>query len=151
MQGRAGPTYATMPLVEIAALPVASWAEDVAHLYLWTTNAHLSHACAFMAAWGFTQKNMLTWVKPSPFGLGPYFRNSTEPCLFGMRGQLSTKPAAASIPTHFEAPRGAHSAKPEAFYQIVRAASHGPFGEAFQRTPRPDFTNIYGLRMEAAE
>lgn len=142
MQGRAGVTYADMPLDQIVALPVASWAEDDAHLYLWTTNAHLSRACAFMARWGFAQKSLLTWTKPG-FGLGAYFRNSTEHVLFGVRGHLPTKPAAASIRTHFEAPPGAHSEKPEAFYEIVSAASHGPYGEAFQRKARPDFRSLY--------
>ena len=150
MSGRAGLDYASMPLDQIAALPVGSWAEDDAHLYVWTTNAHLAFACAFMAGWGFTQKGVLTWVKPS-FGIGSYFRNSTEHVLFGVRGHLPTKPAAASIRTHFEAPPSAHSEKPEAFYDIVRAASHAPYGEAFQRKVRPDFANVYAATAEAAE
>jgi hypothetical protein len=33
--------------------------------------------------------------------------------------------------------------KPEHFYDIVRAASYEPFGEAFQRQPRPDITNLF--------
>jgi N6-adenosine-specific RNA methylase IME4 len=41
-----------------------------------------------MGAWGFAYKTMLTWVKPPPFGLGAYFRNSTEHVLFGVRGGL---------------------------------------------------------------
>jgi hypothetical protein len=39
--GRGDPTYATMPLEEIAALPLASLAEENAHLYLWITNRSL--------------------------------------------------------------------------------------------------------------
>jgi hypothetical protein len=38
---------------------------------------------------------------------------------------------------------GGHSEKPEKFYEIVRAASYPPYGEAFQRKPRPDFVNLY--------
>ena len=48
-----------------------------------------------------------------------------------------------SSTTHFEARVGQHSEKPERFYEIVREASYGPFGEAFQRTARPDFVNLY--------
>jgi N6-adenosine-specific RNA methylase IME4 len=147
MSGRAALSYAAMPLDEIAALPVASWAEDNAHLWLWTTNAHLTPACEIMARWGFAQKSVLTWVKPPPFGIGEYFRNSTELLLFGVRGSLMTKAAAQAIPTHFEAPRGDHSEKPEAFYDIVRAASYPPYGEAFQRKARPDFANLYRERL----
>jgi hypothetical protein len=54
-----------------------------------------------------------------------------------------------SIATHFEAPVGAHSEKPEQFYEIVRAASYPPYGEAFQRKERPDFVNLYVPADEA--
>jgi N6-adenosine-specific RNA methylase IME4 len=99
-----------------------------------------------MAAWGFQHKTVLTWVKPR-WGLGSYFRNSTEHVLFGVRGELRTR--SDSIATHFEAPMGEHSEKPEAFYNIVRQASHGPYGEIFQREARPDFTNVFQMREAA--
>ena len=83
---------------------------------------------------------MLTWVKPR-WGLGSYFRNSTEHVLFGVRGQLGTR--SDSIATHFEAPVGAHSEKPDRFYEIVREASYEAYGEAFQRTARADFANLF--------
>lgn len=90
----------------------------------------------------------MTWVKPPPFGLGSYFRNSTEQVLFGVKGELRTR--ADNIPTHFEAPRGRHSEKPEKFYEIVRKASYPPYGEIFQRKERPDFTNVF-TKLERAE
>ena len=72
--------------------------------------------------------------------------------LFGTRGETTTRPAAASIPTHFTALRGEHSEKPEVFYDIVRAASYPPYGEGNQRIARPDFTNLFTARAnEAAE
>jgi N6-adenosine-specific RNA methylase IME4 len=151
MSGRASLDYVSMSLDEIAALSVEDWVEDDAHLWLWTTNAHAAFAFKFMERWGFVQKTILTWVKPPPFGIGSYLRNSTEHTLFGVRGQLATKVEAASIPTHFEAPRGEHSEKPEAFYDIVRKASHRPYGEAFQRTARADFPNVYVINAAAAE
>jgi hypothetical protein len=61
--------------------------------------------------------------------------------LFGVRGQLMTR--STSIATHFEAPVGEHSEKPERFYEMVREASYPPYGEAFQRKPRPDFVNLF--------
>jgi len=36
-----------------------------------------------------------------------------------------------------------HSEKPEALYQIIRAASYPPYAEAFQRRVRPDFVNLF--------
>jgi hypothetical protein len=96
-----------------------------------------------VAHWCFQHRTIITWIKPPPFGLGSYFRNSTEHCLFATRGDTTTRPAAASIPTHFEAERGEHSEKPECFYDIVRAASYPPYGEGNQREPRADFANLF--------
>lgn len=141
--GRGAPQYALMTREQAMALPVASWAEDNCHLYLWRTNANLPIAVECMAAWGFAHKGVLTWVKPR-FGLGVFFRNSTEHVLFGVRGQLMTR--ATSVATHFEAPVGEHSEKPEKFYDIVRASSYPPYAEAFQRKTRDDFTSLYVQR-----
>jgi N6-adenosine-specific RNA methylase IME4 len=148
--GRGAPKYSLMERDEILALPVAEWAEDDSHLYLWATNAILPFAIECMAAWGFQHKSVLTWVKPR-FGLGSYFRGSTEHVLFGVRGKLMTR--STSIATHFEAPVGEHSEKPNKFYEIVRAASYLPAGEAFQRKARPDFVNLFEQRIasEAAQ
>jgi N6-adenosine-specific RNA methylase IME4/ParB-like chromosome segregation protein Spo0J len=138
--GRGAPQYALMTREQALALPVTSWAEDNSHLYLWATNPNLPLAVECMAAWGFTHKTVIAWVKPR-FGLGIYFRGSTELCLFGVRGSLMTR--SNSIATHFEAPVGEHSEKPERFYEIVRIASYPPYGEAFQRTPHREFANLF--------
>jgi N6-adenosine-specific RNA methylase IME4 len=147
LAGRAKPGYATMTHDQLLALDVGAWAEDNCHLYLWTTNNFMIRAGELMARWGFAHKTVLTWIKPK-FGLGSYFRNSTEHVLFGVRGELRTR--SDSISTHFEAPLGEHSEKPEKFYEIVRAASYEPYGEIFQRTERPDFLNLF-VEREAAE
>jgi N6-adenosine-specific RNA methylase IME4 len=111
-----------MTVEQLETLDVAQWAEDNCHLYLWTTNNFIGKACDLMGRWGFEHKTVLTWIKTGKFGLGNYFRNSTEHVLFGVRGQLRTR--VDNIPTHFEAPRLEHSEKPERFYEIVRAASY---------------------------
>jgi N6-adenosine-specific RNA methylase IME4 len=54
-----------------------------------------------------------------------------------------------TIPKSFTAPVvGEHSTKPDKFYEIVRAASYGPYGEVFGRKPRDGFINLY---QEAAK
>jgi N6-adenosine-specific RNA methylase IME4 len=146
-----GPGYAVMSQAELLALPVETWAEDESHLYLCTTNHFMDRAFALMAAWGFTHKATLTWIKPNGQP-GSYFFNTTEHTLFGVRGGLLTK--LNTIPTHFEAPRGSsHSEKPERLYEIVRAASYPPYREVFQRQARPDFANLFreAAEREAAE
>lgn len=134
------PAYATMTLAEIAALPVAGWAMPECHLYLWVPNNLLLEAGALLPGWGFAYKTVLTWRKPK-WGTGRYFRNDTEQVLFATRGGLMTRSDA--IGSGFEAPVGAHSAKPDAFYDLVRAASHAPYGEGFQRQARPGFTDLF--------
>jgi len=145
--GRAAPGYATMTHEELLEFDVGQWADDICHLYLWTTNNFMARACQLMEVWGFQHKTVLTWVKPR-WGLGAYFRNSTEHVLFGLRGDTGTR--SDSIATHFEAPLGEHSEKPEEFYDIVRAASYPPYGEVFQRTERSDFANVFRSGQQMA-
>ena len=140
LAGRAQPGYATMTHDELLALDVPAWADDDCHLYLWTTNNFMTRAVDLMAHWGFQHKTVLTWVKPR-IGLGSYFRNSTEHVLFGVKGDLGTR--ADDIGTHFEAPVGEHSEKPDIFYGIVERASYPPYGEAFQRQVREAFANLF--------
>jgi N6-adenosine-specific RNA methylase IME4 len=153
LAGRAKPGYAMQTHEQLLDLDVAAWADEESgcHLYCWVTNNFMARACELVQHWGFQHRTILTWIKPPPFGLGSYFRNSTEHCIFATRGDTTTRPAAASISTHFEAPRGEHSEKPERFYEIVRAASYPPYGEANQREPRPDFVNLFERQREAAE
>jgi N6-adenosine-specific RNA methylase IME4 len=162
LAGRAKPGYAMQSIEQLEALNVAAWADVQpeegigCHLYCWTTNNFMAEACRLVRHWGFQHRTLITWEKPPPFGLGSYFRNSTEHCLFATLGEdTTTRHAAASIATHFTAPRGEHSEKPECFYDIVRAASYPPYGEGNQREPRADFTNLFEEREhdtdEAAE
>lgn len=142
LAGQAAPDYATMTHEQLMELDVPAWAEDNCHLYLWATNNFLTRAGELMAQWGFQHKTVLTWVKPR-LGLGSYFRNSTEQVLFGVRGELRTR--VDNIPTHFEAPMGKHSEKPNHFYdEIVKIASYPPYGEVFQRKERDWLPNLFG-------
>ena len=134
---RSRPTYATMSQKELLALPVASWADERAHLYLWSTNANLPDAFELMEAWGFKFVTLLTWVKPS-FGLGTYFRTSTEHVLFGVRGRLLTR--VRNLGTHFTAPKTLHSEKPDIFYQLVERTSYPAFLDVFARKRRLGWT-----------
>jgi N6-adenosine-specific RNA methylase IME4 len=151
--GRAKPGYAMQSIENLRELDVRAWTdeEEGCHLYCWTTNNFSGEAHKLVEHWGFQHRTILTWIKPPPFGLGSYFRNSTEQCLFATLGDTTTRPPASSIPTHFEAPRGEHSEKPERFYEIVRAASYPPYGEGNQREPREDFTNLFCSATELEE
>lgn len=132
--GRAKPTYSTMSIDEIAALPIPELANNNGHLYLWITNRSLPKGFALLERWGFRYVTMLTWVKPS-FGMGNYFRGSTEHVLFGVKGSLGL--LRSDVGTHFAADRpGPHSGKPDAFYALVESCSPGPWLEMFSRKQR---------------
>ena len=137
--GRARPTYATMPFQEIITLPVAALAAADAHLYLWITNRSLPKGFELLERWGFRYITALTWCKPS-FGMGNYFRGSTEHILFGVRGSLEL--LVRDQGTWFNAPRGrGHSTKPTEFYALVERCSPGPWLEMFARSKRNGWTS----------
>jgi N6-adenosine-specific RNA methylase IME4 len=50
---------------------------------LWSTKADLPDAFKLMERWQFKYITTLTWIR-STFGLGSYFRTSTEHVLFGV-------------------------------------------------------------------
>jgi N6-adenosine-specific RNA methylase IME4 len=129
--------YQTMSRDEIAALPVAALADEQAHLYLWITTPLLFAMAPsdLLAGWGFEYITTLTWVKTGPPGMGFYFRGHTEHVLFGIRGKLGIA-AADRRPNTFTAPRRAHSAKPDCFYDLVEAVSQAPRVELFARRAR---------------
>ena len=156
LAGRASPGYATMSHEQLLAMAdqVKAWSEENSHLYLWTTNNFMTRAAELVASYGFQHRAVLTWRKMTKsgkewFGLGSYFRNSTEHVLFATKGKLRTR--RDDIRSIFEGIVGEHSEKPEAFYEIVRKASYGPYGEIFQREPRPDFINLFEENSFKAE
>lgn len=141
--GRAKPTYSTMPLDELAKLPVGKLADVDAHLYLWITNRSLPKGFHLIEQWGFRYVTCLTWCKPS-FGMGNYFRGSTEHILFAIKGSLNLKRKDAG--TWFAAPRGpkGHSSKPSELYDLVESCSPGPYLEMFARSKRNQWTSWGG-------
>jgi N6-adenosine-specific RNA methylase IME4 len=134
-----GTPYATMTPQEMANLPIGMWAEERAHLYLWTTNSFLVEAHRVMDSWGFEYKTLITWVKRRPvndnwIGLGFYYRGVTEHVLFGVRNGLGV--LRKNQPNLFYAPHRDHSEKPDTFYDIVESMSLGPYLDVFARKQR---------------
>lgn len=135
--------YGTLTLPDIAALPVATICEPVAHLYLWVPNALLPEGLAVMQAWGFSYKSNLVWHKirrdggSDGRGVGFYFRNVTELVLFGVRGRNARTLAPARRQVNLLATqKREHSRKPDEFYDIVEACSPQPRLELFARGTR---------------
>lgn len=149
--------YATMDLPEIMALPVADVAADPAHLYLWVPNALLPDGLAVMKAWGFDYKSNLVWHKirkdggSDGRGVGFYFRNVTELCLFGIRGKNARTLAPGRRQVNLLGTRKReHSRKPDEAYDIIEACSPGPRLELFARGERKGWT-AWGNQAECYE
>ena len=138
--------YETMSVEQIKALPVAKWAEgDRWHvngarggcnLFLWTTTRYLVAAHEVCKAWKFKPVAVLVWCKPPRgFGMGGTFKSNVEFVVVGRRG--SPPRAKGSSDTRwFTWGRGAHSAKPEVFIDLVESISVGPYLEMFARRAR---------------
>lgn len=129
-RGAASHHYPTMPLDEIAALPVGELAAENSHLHLWAPSAFLFDARRVLENWGFTYKGVFVWVKPQ-MGTGYYWRNAVELMLLGVRGSCTFRDR--SIPNWLCADRRAHSEKPEQVRALIERVSPGPYLELFAR------------------
>ncbi len=130
-----------MTLDAIKDLAVADLAEREAHLYLWTTNRFLEDAYDVAREWGFRPAQLLVWCKPPQgVGMGGAFTTTTEFVLFARRGTL---PSLTRLDSSwwkwsrvYENGHIAHSAKPDAFLDLVEQVSPGPYLEMFARRQR---------------
>jgi N6-adenosine-specific RNA methylase IME4 len=180
--------YPTMTLQEICDLAVADpiygdtivdfGLKDDAFLFLWTTNSFLveNKAQRVCEEWGFTPKQLITWVKTKgewvedcehaltleegsrareklkdpakglQFGMGFYTRGVTEHIILATRGRCTDYVKDHSIRNVIFAPRIAHSRKPQAQYDLIEQLVPGPYLELFA-TRRREGWDSWGLGL----
>ena len=142
--------YDTMAWKEIAALPVADAMAPASHCYLWVPNALLAEGLRVLEGWGFTYKTMLVWHKvrkdggSDGRGVGFYFRNVTEPVLFGVRGRLRTGEPARRQVNLLATQKREHSRKPDELYPVIEACSPGPVPRALRPLPAAGLVELGG-------
>jgi N6-adenosine-specific RNA methylase IME4 len=132
---RVRPPYPLMQVEQIKLMGVSEVAADDAHLWLWTTTQFICQARSVAEAWGFVPSTLITWCKPG-LGAGARFRPNTEFIWFCERGYERLPITRRDLGTWFQWPRGGHSVKPEAFYDLVETVSPGPYLELFARRQR---------------
>lgn len=138
--------YDTLTWKEVAAMPVGDVMAAQAHCYLWVPNALVAEGLRVLESWGFTYKTMLIWHKirkdggSDGRGVGFYFRNVTEPVLFGVRGRLRTLPPGRTQVNLLATRKREHSRKPDELYDVIEACSPGPYLELFARYPWDGWT-----------
>lgn len=137
--------YDVMSTAAICTLALPPIADD-AHLFLWRVASMQQDALDVAFHWGFTVKSELVWLKRTSkgnrwFGMGRHVRAEHETCLICTRGK-GAGVLDRSIRSTFEAMAGAHSAKPDAFFDIVERLVPGPRLELFARRERAGWTTI---------
>ncbi len=138
--------YPTLTVPEIRNLPIP--AADHAVLFLWRTAPMLLHALSVAAAWGFTFKSELIWVKDRA-GTGYWTRNMHEGLLIATRGQPPAPAPGTQSPSVLHAPATTHSTKPPAIYEMIeRLYPTMPKVELFARIRRPGWDIMHSPEAE---
>jgi N6-adenosine-specific RNA methylase IME4 len=142
--------YPTMSIAEIKALRVPAAENSV--LFLWAVTYLLPEALEVIDAWGFSYRSHFVWVKANGIGPGVWLRQRHELLLIATRGKVSPPEPADRVDSVIEAPRGRHSAKPEAgFERIERMYPQLSRLELFRRgAPRPGW-QAWGNQTDGAD
>lgn len=109
-------------------------------LLFWAWNNFLPEAFDIIKAWGFTYKNIITWIKPH-MGLGNYIRNASEHLLVATKGKLNPDRTHRQL-SWFIAETREHSRKPEIQYDIAERLGQPPYLELFARRRREGWQSI---------
>jgi N6-adenosine-specific RNA methylase IME4 len=131
--------YFSLAVDEIAALPVGRFADpNGTNLFCWTTNRYLPESFAVLQGWGARYRQILVWHKtganPNTGAVAPTSCEFLLYARFGKGVALKGKLPDAMVETKRQANR--HSAKPEAFLDLIEQVSPGPYLELFARRQR---------------
>lgn len=134
--------YDTMPLKDIASIPVSALAAKDSLLLLWATVPMLEHALHVMRAWRFRYKSQLVWDK-GRIGTGYWARNRHEIVLIGTRGRFPCAQPALFPTSIIPGKRTVHSRKPTWLHDVIDARHPDlPKLELFARATRPGWVAL---------
>ena len=130
--------YDTMSLAGIAAIPVCDVLDDDAFVFCWTVNRFLPATFRIVEGWGCKYSFTMIWHKNGGPQTPATAQFNGEYVVVGRKG----KPKFRSTKAFFTVnrwPRGAHSEKPEGFYDLLRRVTPEPRIDIFNRRAIPGF------------
>ena len=131
--------YSTMPIPDIAAMPIENVMCDDSWLFMWTTNGMMPEAYKLLECWGCRYRFTMAWhkgVAPKPYGLPQY---NAEYIIVGSRGNPKFRETTDFFLLNtwaaFRDAQGAHiaSAKPSGFYRLLERVTEEPRLDIFGR------------------
>ena len=124
--------YEDMDIPAIAAMPIQDVLQDDAFVFCWTVNRFLESTFALLRDWGLKYAFTMTWVKSGGIQtpVSPCF--NAEWVVVGRQGKARFLDIKAFSTANYW-PRGAHSEKPEGFYDLLRRVTPGPRLDIFGR------------------
>lgn len=143
--------YGCLTVRDICAFPLPTLTTN-ATLIMWRVSSMVEDAYRVCRAWGFSPKTEIVWVKRTKhgkrhFGMGRYVRAEHECAIVAVRGRPGVKHHSSR--SVFEAPVSQHSAKPDAFYELVRSTWEGPYVELFARRHRGEGWTCLGDQVDS--
>ena len=156
----ASKNYDCLSVEEICRFALPVLAPD-ATLILWRVSSMVEEAYRVCRMWGFVPKSEIVWLKRTKlgkrhFGMGHHVRSEHESAIVAIRGRA--KPKTRSTRSTFEAMtptsqngHAKHSAKPDAFYELVERTWEGPYVELFARRHRGPEWECFGDELSDRE
>lgn len=136
--------YPTLPLSTIkrgtGKIPIKRLIDKGGcHVYLWTTQKHLTFAFEVLQCWGFKHIFTMVWHKNRGMQCIHLPQYNCEFVLFGRKGNLPFLDTKAFATCFYAPAKKGHSRKPGEFYELVRRVSPAPRLDMFSREPRDGF------------
>ena len=132
--------YNMMSIKEISELPLPDVLADSALVFCWSIRKYLPDTFDILKAWGLRYRFTMVWHKPNGPQIpnGPKFNG--EFIVAGATGNPKFQDIKAfNVVNHW--PSGAHSEKPEGFYDLLRRVTPGPRLDIFGRRRIAGFTS----------
>lgn len=154
--------YDTVPVEDLARMPVQQLAAPSCALFMWAISSHTPQAFWLAEQWGFRfASKAFTWAKlntlsiskerkvddPAAWfiGMGHGTRRQTEDCWLFTRGD-PPKRVGKGVRELIVSPIREHSRKPTETYDRIEALFDGPYCELFSRNVRKNW-DMFGNQV----